>query len=393
MATIQTRTSKTGVESHRVGYYDDGKFKYTPSLANYAGAEKVKHIIETQGPGPALQILQAQQESDTMTLEQWFPKHIAIASIKATEGTIDDYQKVAARSWMPRLAHMPLDKITRQDVIEFVSWYMQQPTDRSLSARAKAERESKPLPPLRTIKPKTVRNAHGLLSSVFQSAIDAEHLDRNPAKGVPLPKDDAEEEREIFTRDEWDAFYDAMQDHYKPFITYMLVTGCRIGEATAVQVRDLNVSTNTVAVVRAWKKGVGSTKQLGAPKSKRSRRFVKLPDWAVELFKQSAAGKSKDDMLFLSPTGRRINASNFGRRQWSKALAGAGVDKHLTPHSSRHTYASWLLMAGVTPQTVQHILGHESLATTSTIYSHHLLDAQDEAVAALGWQPPKKLTA
>lgn len=393
MATIQSRTTKSGIESHRVGYYEDGKLKWTPSMEVYEGAVKIKEIIESQGHEIALQILEAQQESDAMTLKDWFPKHLAITSIKATDGTLDDYKKVAQRSWMPRLGNLPLDTITRQDIIDFVAWYKAQPNQLTIAAREKAEREGKPLPELKTIKPKTVRNAHGLLSATLQSAVEAEHIGRNVAKGVPLPEDDEEEEKEIFTRREWDSFYDAMQDYYKPVVAFMLVTGTRIGEATAVQVRDLNLETNTVSVIRAWKKGVGRKRVLGRPKSRRSRRHVKLPDWAVELFAKAAQGKKRDDMLFPSPTGKRIDSSNFANRQWARALKKAGIDKHLTPHSSRHTYASWLLMAGVPPQTVQHILGHESLQTTSEVYGHHLLEAQDEAVLALGWEPPKELAA
>ena len=74
----------------------------------------------------------------------------------------------------------------------------------------------------------------------------------------------------------------------------------------------------------------------------------------MDIFKQAAQGKSRDDLLFTSVQGKRINASNFGRRQWPKALEAAEIDKYLTPHSLRHTYASWMLMAGIPPQTVQH---------------------------------------
>ena len=393
MATIQERTSKKGVKSYRVGYYVDGKFKYTPTLADREGAEKIAEIIETQGHEIALQILQARRESDSMTLADWFPKHLAIVSIKATEGTIADYRKIAERSWLPRLGQMPLDKITREDVIEFVSWHMKQPNQMSVAAREKAKREGRPLPPLRTLKPKSVRNAHGLLSSVLQSAVEAGHIGKNVAKGVPLPEDDHEDEKEIFTRPEWDRFYAAMQDHYKPLVAFMLVTGCRIGEATAVQVRDVNFETKTVAILRAWKKGAGSQRVLGKPKSRRSRRYVMVPDWALAVMRQCAEGKARDDLLFTSPKGLPINVSNFGRRQWPKALEEAGIQKRLTPHSLRHTYASWMLMAGVPPQTVQHILGHESLQTTSEVYGHLLLEAQQEAVAAMDWEPPQELAA
>ncbi|WP_419404242.1 tyrosine-type recombinase/integrase, partial [Micrococcus sp. F3Y] len=67
--------------------------------------------------------------------------------------------------------------------------------------------------------------------------------------------------------------------------------------------------------------------------------------------------------------------------------AAAGIAKHLTPHSLRHTFASWALMDGVPAQVVQHRLGHESLQTTSRVYAHLLLDAQRAAVDAIGWEP------
>lgn len=396
MANIQERTTSTGVKTYRIGYRDDsGKFKYTPTLATLAGAQRIKDIIENQGPAIALDVLGAQQQSDELTLRDWFPKHLAVRAIEVTDGTIAEYEREAERTWMPRLGDYPLDAITKDMVIEWISWQMKEPTERSRKARAKAEDAGIPKkhwPELVPVKPKTVRNAHSLLSSVLESAVESEHIDRNVARGAPLPKDDIEDEKEIFSRDEWERFHAAMQDDYKTFTTFLLVVGARINEATAVRVRDLNVTGQSVSIVRAWKKGRDG-KVLGAPKSRRSRRVVLLADWAVDLFAQQAEGKQPDDLLFTSPSGKRINSGNYGARQWVKALEEAGITKHITPHSARHTFASWALMAGVAPQTVQHRLGHESLATTSEVYGHLLLDAQQDAVDAIGWEPPKQLTA
>lgn len=393
MATIQTRRNSRGVATYRVGYYDHGKFKYTPTMANHAGAERIKTIIETQGPAVALQILDAQQADQGLTLAAWFERHLKIKSISATEGTIAGYRAEAQRTWLPRLGDMPLASITRDHVIDWITWQIDQPTARSQARRERAKAAGvTPLPPLEKVSAKTVQNAHGLLSSVLETAARDEHIPRNVAKGAPLPKDGTREEKEIFSRDEWDRFYAAMQDHYKPLTAYLLVTGCRIGEATAVRVRDINPAALTVSVLRAWKKGA-SGKVEGAPKSRRSRRVVKVPAWAMETFKAAAQGKDPDDLLFTTPTGRRISDINYNQRQWKAALTRAGIDKHLTPHSARHTFASWALMAGVSPQTVQHRLGHESLQTTSEVYGHLLLEAQDEAVSAIGWEPAGELTA
>jgi hypothetical protein len=121
MATIQNRTARNCTGSHRVSYHEDGKRRWTPILASIEGAKK---IIETQGHEIALEILQAQHESQTMTLRDWFPKHLAIRAIEVTDGTIVEYEREAERTWMPTLGDLPLDAITRQHVIEWAGQYM-----------------------------------------------------------------------------------------------------------------------------------------------------------------------------------------------------------------------------------------------------------------------------
>lgn len=110
------------------------------------------------------------------------------------------------------------------------------------------------LPELVPVKPKTVRNAHSLLSATLESAVEHEHIMRNVARGAPLPKDNIEDEKEIFTRDEWDRFYNAMQDEYKDFTAFLLVVGSRINEATPIEVRDFNPHGRSVGINRALKK-------------------------------------------------------------------------------------------------------------------------------------------
>lgn len=65
-----------------------------------------------------------------------------------------------------------------------------------------------------------------------------------------------------------------------------------------MQVRDVNFEAKTVAILRAWKKGAGSQRVLGKPKSHRSRRYVMVPDWAIDVMRQCAEGKARDDLLF-----------------------------------------------------------------------------------------------
>lgn len=392
MATIQTRTNKAGRTTYRVGFYEAGRFQWLPALAREAGAQRVKAIVEDprQGPTVARRILEAQVDSapGMPTLAEFFPRYIEHRGLRCTPGTLAGYEAEAARTFLPRLGELPVDMIDRRTVAEWIRWQLQQPTARwrAAAARAAAATPPRPEPPLATVSPKTVRNAHALLSAVLGLAVQEGILPANPARGADLPDDDVEEERGIFSRAEWARFYAAISESYQPLLIVLLVTGARWGEATALQVRDLDVAASVIHVRRAWKKGKEGA-VLGVPKTARGRRTIMLPDWAVETLEPLAAGRAADEFLLTAPGGGVIHRTNFVERHWKPALAAAGIAKHLTPHSLRHTFASWALMDGVPAQVVQHRLGHASLQTTSRVHAHLLLDAQRAAVDAIGREP------
>ncbi|MCV2396179.1 site-specific integrase [Actinotalea sp. M2MS4P-6] len=197
-----------------------------------------------------------------------------------------------------------------------------------------------------------------------------------------LPSDQADAEMEIFTDQESTRFIVAVDPHYQPLTRFLLATGCRFGEAAAVQAGDLDPDARTVRIRRAWKKGETGV-YLGAPKTRRSTRAVVLPPALASELADLASGLTHDELLFTSRQGRRIQAQHYRERFWLPALERAGITKHLTPHSLRHTGASWLLARNVSPIVVQHRLGHESLSTTSKVYAHLLTDEQLGAAAAM----------
>jgi len=368
MASIQRRTSKAGVDTWRVGFRRDGKLCWSPTLTTGDGAVELKELIERLGPDAALAALNQRSGRSIEgppLMRDWFPRHLELLGADCTPGTIADYRGMAERTWLPRFGPLPIDTITREQVQQWVAWQRRQPTRR----------------PGRMYSPKSIANAHGLLSSVLASAVEHELIVRNVARGVGLPDDDVEHEMEIFTADEWTRFYEAMDPHYRPLILFLLATGMRIGEATAVQVRDLDLDATmpTIRVRRAWKKAEHGV-YLGSTKTRRGVRTIVLPPDVVTSLRPRAA-LAADTLVFTGRRGGRIPAGRFRERQWEAALVRAGITKHLTPHSLRHTSASWLLTAGIAPQVVQHRLGHESLSTTSRVYAHLMTDAQVGAAA------------
>lgn len=392
-ASIQERYNKTeDAMRYRVAYRRDGsrKLETTPWMVSLDDAVRVQETIKKRGPDLALRLFNIHKNTTgAPTLREWLPKHLARRATKMTPGTAADYERMAERTFLLTLGDIPADQISEQDIIDWIAWQGRQPTVSWEKKAETARTAGKPIPDMETYAPKSIRNAHGLLSSMLSTLVEADHLTKNRAKGLSLPQDDLKENREIFTRDEWSAFYAAMQDEFKPFIAFMLLTGCRINEATAVRVRDFDFATQSVRIARAWKKAEKGV-VLGAPKTRRSLRTILLGG-EIEKFRAILAGKSPDDLVFTAPRGGMIHAHRFRERQWTAALERSQLSKNLTPHCLRHTFASWALVAGVSPQVVQMRLGHESLETTSKVYAHLILDEQQQAVNAIGWEVPLQI--
>ena len=75
-----------------------------------------------------------------------------------------------------------------------------------------------------------------------------------------------------------------------------------------------------------------------------------------------------EDVLFLNRFGRALSRVAVFKMVKSVALV-AGVDKNLSPHTFRHSFATHLVENGADLRVVQEMLGHESILTTE-IYTH-----------------------
>ncbi|WP_424891866.1 tyrosine-type recombinase/integrase [Streptomyces sp. XH2] len=239
--------------------------------------------------------------------------------------------------------------------------------------------------------PKSIRNRHGLLFCIFQAAVDATPPLRakNPCSKTSLPRvdDEVEEEMCFLEQDEFARIRAEIKDpDAVDLVDWLVSTGMRWGEATALQRRDLRLGSEkpTVTVSRAWKKapkGSESTHYLGPPKTKKARRTLRLAPTQVELVRKRIAGLREQDFVFQTVLGNHWRHANFYNRKWQPAVRAAmdkGLPKRPRIHDLRHTHVAWLIAKKVPLAKIQSRLGHESISTTVDRYGHLLEGLDDE---------------
>lgn len=230
----------------------------------------------------------------------------------------------------------------------------------------------------RGLKPKTIANHHGLLSAAMTTAKRLKIRDDNPCETVKLPKDDAPGDKmRAFTKSEWSRIQANLHPHYLPLFEFMLGTGLRFGEATALEGADFDLRsvTPTVRVSKAWKQDGKNGFFVGPPKTRKSVRTVSLAPSTVEVVRDlvSSAG---DGPVFKSIYGHQV-LSTTAHKHWGPACIKAGFSDETKPriHDIRHTHASWMVASGLGIFDLSRRLGHENIATTMDRYSHLLPDA------------------
>ena len=133
--------------------------------------------------------------------------------------------------------------------------------------------------------------------------------------------------------------------------------GLRVSELTALRLSDLFFGEGYIRVM-----GKGSTQRLVPIGSVARERIMLYMD-----VRKTKDSKNKD-ILFLNNRGgelTRVMIFTIIR----EAVMRAGIDKSVSPHTLRHSFATHLLAGGASIRQVQEMLGHESIETTE-IYTH-----------------------
>ncbi|WP_234337166.1 tyrosine-type recombinase/integrase [Kitasatospora phosalacinea] len=235
----------------------------------------------------------------------------------------------------------------------------------------------------------TIRKIWVVIKGVLGFAVRSKKIAYNPAIDVPLPRY-TPSEHVYLTDVQIEALAEAC-GQFRTLILFLAYTGVRWGEATAIQIKNVNLKTRRVRISQAWGSDKGKPHLEDSPKN-HERRSVPIPAFLAKELEIFIGSKGAENFLFTAPRGGILLNPNFTRRYFKAALVTAGLDKMgVTPHKLRHTAASLAIASGADVKVVQTMLGHKTATLTLDTYGHLWPDRLDEVSDRLDAQRTKAL--
>jgi integrase/recombinase XerC len=220
-------------------------------------------------------------------------------------------------------------------------------------------------------KKSTVARKLAAIRSFLQFCMNKKWLEDNPAKVLATPKQEAHVPS-FLSEDEMAKFLDLPRSddpldlRDKAMLELLYATGLRVSELVGTNLEDLNFSERLIRV-------------RGKGKKERIVPFGRKAEESLALYLRARPkinrGEIEKNALFLNFRGERLTPRSV-ERTVEKYLHLTALQREISPHSLRHSFASHLLSRGADLRMIQELLGHESLSTTQK-YTHldlkHLL--------------------
>ena len=218
-------------------------------------------------------------------------------------------------------------------------------------------------------KSRTQARGISALKSYFNYLIFEGHIQKSPISDIESPKLEKKlpevlTEREIIKLIESFDLNDNFGQRNRTIIEVLYGTGIRVSELINLKLSNIFFKENIIKIL-----GKGNKERfvpLGNIASNEINKYLKIRN-------RNIINSKFSDILFLNRYGRGLTRSMIFKII-SDSYKKVGLDKKISPHTLRHSFATHLLKNGADLRTIQLILGHESITTTE-IYTH--LDTND----------------
>lgn len=347
MAWIEERAGERGT-THRVGWREPSRKLRTRTVTRRDFLRDVEdRPVSGRNADPRL--------GDVTVAEFW--RHYLATARHLRASTLHRYESHGRAYIVPGLGGQRLGDITVGEVKEFFA-------DLAEMGVGSASQES------------VLR----ILHRMFEAAMEEDRVSRNPIREVKIVR--ARRRRPLFLDPaEVAAIAGEVPERYRALVYLLAYGGLRIGEASALRVRALDLTRGRVhlresAAEFRGKKIFGDTETGG-------ERVVPVPPFLRDMLAQhlEAFGDPRDlnSLIFTGGKGAPIRPGVFRTRFFQPAARRAGIEPVPTVHDLRHTAASLMARAGLSMRDAQDILGH-SQATMRDRYTHLWPDELAESV-------------
>lgn len=227
----------------------------------------------------------------------------------------------------------------------------------------------------------TTRNRkHASVNCFFKALNELEVMTGNPAAGIKKSKTEKNRVPIFLDENGLKRFLDHVEGRYRvrnlAIFLLMSYMGLRVGEVHNLNLADINLEGRMISVF-----GKG-----------RKWRSIPIPE-AVMPFLIDAMEhrltpwRSKEEALFISQKGRRLSIrciQEIAADTFERFQSDVPVPQRVSysSHKLRHSFATMLLRRGADLRTVQELLGHSSIQTT-TVYTHITNREKEDAMARL----------
>ena len=229
---------------------------------------------------------------------------------------------------------------------------------------------------------------------ILQYGVTMQVIQHNPARDVIIPRKQQNKEHKIkfFSNQELKHFLDYLenldQSSYENFFDYvlyktLLATGCRIGEALALEWSDIDLKKGIVSI----SKTLNRYQETNTPKSKAGLREIDIDKATVSLLKQYKKRQQvqswqlgRSEGIVFTPFTTKYAYACLLRKRLQSHFKGAGVPD-ISFHGFRHTHATIMLYAGIEAKDLQYRLGHSNISMTLNTYVHATKEGAKKAVS------------
>lgn len=316
----------------------------------------------------------------------WETRHNAKKSVN----TRYSQNLILARHILPTFQNRRLCDITGDSILDYLEdlrkYHSEGKATRSQDGRLSAT---------------TIHKCFKLLNHILRKAVDWKYLTRNPCEDIPhdeWPKPDYHH-YPVWEEEDLGRFIQVLESlpetattiKHKTMFYLALISGVRKGEMSALTWEDVDWKKCAIRINKAFKYVTGKIVEISKPKTESSVRTVFVDEYVLELLKKHK--KNQDRYLankgYENPHGYIFLAVRLRNEElvpvspaclsnWLKHICAKYDLPRITVHSLRHMAATYALNHGASLTTVQSMLGHTNIRTTS-IYLHPLESKKRES--------------